>query len=199
MKVYATIARVTGKLAKEGIAKARRNKDQNFQFRGIDDVYNVLSRILSDEGLNILPRVLSREVTVKATRNGGAMNNVVVEVEFDLVCAEDGSRHTIKTFGEAMDTADKATNKAMSAAMKYACLMAFQIPTEGDNDADAVTPEVAGPAAGPADEGETVALIRSAVDLRDLVKIGKSIRDEDRTQAVKAAYRDMQARLGTPS
>lgn len=49
----------------------------------------------------------------------------------------------MRTFGEAMDSADKATNKAMSAAYKYAALMAFAIPTEGDNDADATTYEVA--------------------------------------------------------
>ena len=42
-----------------------------------------------------------------------------------------------------MDSGDKATNKAMSAAFKYAAFQAFCIPTEGDNDADAHTPEVA--------------------------------------------------------
>jgi hypothetical protein len=41
-----------------------------------------------------------------------------------------------------MDSADKATNKAMSAAYKYAALQAFCIPTEADNDADAHHPEV---------------------------------------------------------
>src|SRR5690606_19364534 len=45
--------------------------------------------------------------------------------------------------GEAMDSADKATNKAMSAAYKYAAFQTFCIPTEGDNDADATTHEVA--------------------------------------------------------
>jgi hypothetical protein len=45
-------------------------------------------------------------------------------------------------YGEAMDSGDKATNKAMSAAYKYACMQAFSIPTEGDNDADAHTHEV---------------------------------------------------------
>jgi hypothetical protein len=63
------------------------------------------------------------------------------------VAAEDGSRHTVITYGEAMDSGDKATNKAMSAAYKYACMQAFSIPTEGDNDADAQTHEVQ--AAGP--------------------------------------------------
>ena len=67
---------------------------------------------------------------------------VTVEVEFDFVCSEDGSTHTVKTFGEAMDRSDKATNKAMSAAYKYAAFQAFAIPTEGDNDADSDTPEV---------------------------------------------------------
>ncbi len=42
-----------------------------------------------------------------------------------------------------MDSGDKSTNKAMSAAYKYAAFMTFAIPTEGDNDADAHTPEVA--------------------------------------------------------
>jgi hypothetical protein len=44
-----------------------------------------------------------------------------------------------------MDSGDKASNKAMSAAYKYAAFQAFCIPTEGDNDADATTHEVAAP------------------------------------------------------
>jgi len=83
----------------------------------------------------------------------------VVQVEFDLVCAEDGSKHTIATIGEAMDSADKATNKAMSAAYKYACIQAFCIPTEGDNDADATTHEPV-PVALPVITTEQVATVR---------------------------------------
>ena len=67
---------------------------------------------------------------------------MTVEAEFDLVAAEDGSKHTIRTFGEAMDSGDKATNKAMSAAYKYAAMQAFSIPTEGDNDTENHTHEV---------------------------------------------------------
>ena len=48
----------------------------------------------------------------------------------------------MKTFGEAMDSGDKATNKAMSAAYKYAALQAFAIPTEGDNDTENHTHEI---------------------------------------------------------
>ncbi len=140
--VYTAIAAVTADLSVEGISKDRSNQQQGYKFRGIDDVYNALSPILSKHKLCMLPRVLSREVVERTTQKGNALFYVTVDVEFDLVCAEDGSKHTIRTFGEAMDSADKATNKAMSAAYKYAAMQAFAIPTEGDNDADAITHEV---------------------------------------------------------
>lgn len=142
--VYAKIAAVQGDLSKVGIAKNRRNQQgSGYNFRGIDDVYAALSPLLAHHGLVIVPRVTSREVVERATRNGGALFYVTVHAEFDFVSADDGSIHTAATFGEAMDSADKATNKAMSAAYKYAAFMTFAIPTEGDNDADASTHEVA--------------------------------------------------------
>lgn len=140
-KVYAAIAAVTAEMAKEGIAKGRRNTQQGYQFRGIDDVYNALSPVLAKHKLCILPRVTERKVQERETQRGGVIFYVTVRVEFDFVSAEDGSVHTVCTYGEAMDSADKATNKAMSAAYKYAAFQTFCIPTEGDNDADATTPE----------------------------------------------------------
>lgn len=140
--VYEAIAHIAGELAKTGIAKDKNNKMQGYKFRGIDDIYNALAKLLSENSLVILPRVLDREVTERTTKNGGALFYVVVTVEFDFVSSKDGSKHVIRMFGEAMDSGDKATNKAMSAAYKYACLEVFCIPTEGDNDADATTHEV---------------------------------------------------------
>ena len=143
MKVYQAINAVQSALSTQGISKDRKNQQQGYNFRGIDDVYNVVSPLLAEHGLCILPRVLSRQCEERVGKNGGTLFYVTVEAEFDFVCAEDGSKHTIKTFGEAMDSGDKATNKAMSAAYKYAAFQAFAIPTEGDNDADAHTHQVA--------------------------------------------------------
>jgi hypothetical protein len=142
-KVYQAINAVQAELAATGISKDRRNQQQGYNFRGIDDVYNALAPMLAKHHLCILPRILSRECTERQTQKGGALFYVVVEAEFDLIASEDGTKHTIRTYGEAMDSADKATNKAMSAAYKYAAMQAFAIPTEGDNDADAVTHDVA--------------------------------------------------------
>ncbi len=146
--VYQAITAVTAAMAREGLGKTRKNDQQGYKFRGIDDIYNVLSSHLAACRLCILPCVVDRTVTERPTLKGGVSTYVVLTFDFVLVSSEDGSKHTIRTMGEAMDTADKATNKAMSAAMKYACLLAFQIPTEGDNDADAHHHEKT-PATGP--------------------------------------------------
>jgi len=143
MKVYKAINAVQSELATLGITKSRRNSQgSGYNFRGIDDVYNAIAPLLSKHGLCILPRVLSRECLERMSKSGGGLFYVTVDAEFDFVSAEDGSKHTVKTFGEAMDSGDKATNKAMSAAYKYACFQAFSIPTEADNDADAHTHEI---------------------------------------------------------
>lgn len=146
MKVYKAINAVQADLSAIGITKDRRNtQGTGYNFRGIDDVYNAISPLLAKHGLCILPRVLTRECVERVSKSGGALFYISVEVEFDFVSAEDGSKHTVKTFGEAMDSGDKGTNKAMSAAYKYAAFQAFSIPTEADNDADAHTHAVAVP------------------------------------------------------
>src|SRR4249919_790996 len=157
--VYAAIAEVQAELAKTGIAKTRKNQQgSGYMFRGIDDVYAALSPLLSAHKLVVVPRVLTREVIERASKSGGALFYVTVHAEFDFVSALDGTTHTAATFGEAMDSGDKATNKAMSAAYKYAAFMTFAIPTEGDNDADATTHEVR-PTTGEKPPAQRVALV----------------------------------------
>lgn len=144
MSVYKAINAVQAALSKTGIAKDRTNQQgASYKFRGIDDVYNAVAPLLAEHGLVIIPRMLTRSCEDRQSKAGSALFYVTVEAEFDFVCAEDGSKATARTFGEAMDSGDKATNKAMSAAYKYACFQTFAIPTEGDNDADAHTHEVA--------------------------------------------------------
>lgn len=162
MKVYQAINAVQASIAQTGIAKDRRNQQQGYSFRGVDDVYNALAPLLAKHGLCILPRIISRDCVERQTAKGGTLFYVTVEAEFDFISSEDGSKHTVKTYGEAMDSADKATNKAMSAAYKYACLQAFAIPTEGDNDADAHTPEVSQNSAYEGFEAQHLPTLRNA-------------------------------------
>jgi hypothetical protein len=142
-KVYSAINAVSRAMSKEGIAKGRKNQQQGYAFRGIDDVFAALAPHLASEGLCILPRVIDRTVLERETKAGGNLFYTTLKVEFDFVAVADGSKHTVCTVGEAMDSGDKSSNKAMSAAYKYACFQTFCIPTEGDNDADGHTHEVA--------------------------------------------------------
>ncbi len=167
--VYELIAKVQGELASTGISKDHKNQQQKYSFRGIDDVYNALAPLLANHGLVILPNVLNREVVERESKQGSALFYVTVQVRFDFVSSHDSTKHEVVTFGEAMDSGDKATNKAMSAAFKYACLQTFCIPTEGDNDADATT-HTAMPQASDRD----ISLIRT------ILKDPKVFTDDDR-------------------
>lgn len=148
-KVFGAICAVMADLGKEGITKDRKNEQQGFKFRGVDDVYNALSPLLAKHRLTMLPRFTERSVVEHQSNNGKALYFVTVKGSFLLASADDGSTVEISTFGEAQDSADKATNKAMSAAYKYAAFQAFAIPTEGDNDADRETPPPLAPTPPP--------------------------------------------------
>lgn len=180
-KVYAAIAAVMLEMSQVGISKDRRNQQQGYNFRGIDDAYAALSPVLAKNKLLMLPRVTSREQVERVTSKGGAIFYTTVTAEFDLVSAEDGSKHTIATVGEAMDSADKSSNKAMSAAYKYAAFQAFCIPTEGDNDADAHTHEVA--AAAPA--ARTAA---PGMDDGEMADCLIALNDADSAEALKGIF-----------
>ena len=198
MNVYQAISAVQKDLSTQGISKDRKNmQGSGYAFRGIDDVYNALAPFLAKHGLCILPRVLNRESIERQSKAGGALFYITVEVEFDLV-AEDGSKHTIKTFGEAMDSGDKATNKAMSAAYKYACMQSFCIPTEGDNDADAQTHQVAPKVekSKGIELDHTKALMASAVsyeNLKDIFKEAWTSCLKEQQSPLKAAYDEFKA------
>jgi len=186
MNVYQVINKVMADINKTGIAKGRKNLQQNYAFRGIDDVYNALSSSMAAHGLVVLPRVLSRDVTERTTKSGTSLFYVVVEVEFDFVSSEDGSKHVVRTIGEAMDSADKATNKAMSAAYKYAALQTFCIPTEGDNDSENDNHEATLSVAMTEDAMIYVAQIQACEDMKTLGEVWAEIPADIKKLVAKA-------------
>jgi len=129
----------------EGIGKNRKNTQQGYAFRGVDDVMNAFAPLLAKHGLAIVPSFSDREVTERATKAGGAIFVVTVKGTFRLVAADGSSVEVGPIYGEASDTADKATNKAMATAFKYALFQAFCVPLEGvtGGDADEQTHEIA--------------------------------------------------------
>jgi ERF superfamily len=141
--VYRAIADVTAALAKVGIGKDRVNEGQRFKYRGIDDVYDALAPALVASDLVVLPSYKTRQESEREGKSGSLLFTSVVEAVYVLVSARDGSSVEVGPFwGQAFDSGDKGTNKAMSAAFKYFAFQTFCVPLEGD-DADATTHEVA--------------------------------------------------------
>jgi hypothetical protein len=138
-KVYSAINAVARELSRRGVGKLQSNDQDQYQYRGIDDVLNRLSPVLAQHKLCVLPRVLERLCQERNGGNGTLLISVSLKVAFDLVSVQDGSIHTLEAYGEALDGGDKATSKAMSAAFKYVLLQAFCVPVVGMEDADAKT------------------------------------------------------------
>jgi len=177
-KVYKAISNIQSELAKIGISKDGTNKMQHYKFRGIDQIYEAIAPLLAKHKLVIVPRTVDRECVERKSNKGGALFYVSVKCDFDFVSAEDGSVHTASMYGEAMDSGDKATNKAMSSAYKYICLQTFCIPTEGDNDADASSHEVETKKSDPKRRGELLKEIEKQENVAMLNSLGKHRKDE---------------------
>lgn len=118
------------------IAKGRKNQQQGYSFRGIDDAYQAFQPVFAKHGVFVVPNVLKSTREERQTKSGGALIYTTLEVKHTFYCAEDGTSFDAVTIGEAMDSGDKSSNKAMSAAMKYALLEVFCVPTEADNDTE---------------------------------------------------------------
>lgn len=132
---------VMGAFAENGIAKNRKNESQGFKFRGIDDVMNRMAQHLVEANLVIVPRVVSRDVQERVNSRGNPLFYVTVQVDFQIFSTIDGSHLVCSVPGEAMDSGDKATNKALSIAYKYMAFQLFAIPI--DEDPDATTHQLA--------------------------------------------------------
>lgn len=122
------------------IAKDKKNQQQGFMYRGIDDVMNALNPAMVKNGLFVVPEVLEQSREERTTKNGSQMTCTVMKIKYTFY-AQDGTFISAVTVGEAMDMADKSSNKAMAIAFKYACFQVFCIPTEEMQDPDSVTPE----------------------------------------------------------
>ena len=122
------------------IGKDRRNSQQNFAYRGIDDVMNELHGALAENGVFVVPEVLDETRSTGKSKSGGELYYTRLKTRFTFY-AGDGSSVSAVVIGEAMDSGDKASNKALSIGLKYAMLQVFCIPTEDEKDPDAQSPQ----------------------------------------------------------
>lgn len=132
-QIYAAISAAMADIS--AIGKDKYNQQQGFKFRGIDDVMNALKPILTKNKIFTVPQVLEQTREIKVTAKGGELRYSLLKIAFRFY-ATDGSFVEAVTLGEGMDSGDKASNKAMAIAYKYALFQVFCIPTEEMTDPD---------------------------------------------------------------
>lgn len=133
-QIYGLVGRAIGMIG--AIGKDKKNLQQGFMYRGIDQVYNALSPVLAELGIFFVPEVLDMRREERVNKNGTVLTYTILTMKYTAY-APDGSNVSMTVMGEGMDTGDKGCNKAMSVAMKYAMFQLFCIPTEEMKDPDA--------------------------------------------------------------
>ena len=136
------------------VGKTERNQQQGFAYRGIAQIYDAAHYAMAKHGVYMLPEVLECVQHERATAKGGVMFLTLMKVKYRFVAADGSTRESI-VYGEAMDSADKSTNKAMAAAHKYCITQSFCLPYSEMADGDAETPEPIQPRAQVARTKET--------------------------------------------
>lgn len=133
MNIYEAIADIM----KDGyaISKDKKNPQQGFMYRGIDDVMNEFQPRMAARGIFVVPEVLEASREERQSSRGGNLIFSILKVRYTFY-ASDGSSVSAVVIGEGMDSGDKASNKALAVAMKYAMFQVFCIPTEEMQDPD---------------------------------------------------------------
>lgn len=143
MNIYESLTRAMAEI--EPIGKNKENKQQGFKYRGVDDVMNALQPIFVKNKIFAVPEVLEQTREERKTSKGGNLIYSIIKTKYTFY-AEDGTNVSAVVVGEGMDSADKASNKAMAIAFKYACFQIFCIPTEETSpDPDRESPDVLPP------------------------------------------------------
>lgn len=114
--------------------KHKNSQGAGYNFRSIEDALNFIQPVLIQHSISLSTNCrdihhyqITEQVKVNKERQI-YRTTLVMDVEF---FAEDGSSRKFSSVGEGLDYgSDKASNKAMSAAFKYAMFLGLAIPIE---------------------------------------------------------------------
>ena len=127
--IYAALGAVMKQVG--AVKKGDRNKSQGYVFRGVDAVVNAVYPAMVEHGVIVQPNVRDFQYgTVEVGKDRTTMGHARVIVEYTFTSTEDGSAVVTSAAGEAFDSGDKATPKAMSVALRTALLQSLMLPTD---------------------------------------------------------------------
>jgi hypothetical protein len=197
-----SIAQALNEVMKEvgAVKKNDRNASQGFNFRGIDAVVNAVSPALQKYGVIVVPSVEDYEyASVEIGKNRTVMGHVKVKVTYTFIGAG-GDAIKATVVGEAMDSGDKATAKAMSVAFRTALLQTLSLPTD-EPDPDSQSYERSEKVV--VDTKALAQAISEVSDLETLAKLGAYITkhkdgiEPSILETLRISFKEAQTRVGT--
>ena len=197
-----TIAQALNEVMKQvgAVKKNDRNASQGFNFRGIDAVVNAVSPALQKYGVIVVPSVEDYEyASVEIGKNRTVMGHVKVKVTYTFIGAG-GDAIKATVVGEAMDSGDKATAKAMSVAFRTALLQTLSLPTD-EADPDSQSYERSEKVV--VDSIALAKAIGEASELETLAKLGayitkyKDAIEPSILETLRISFKEAQTRVGT--
>lgn len=175
--IYKKLGEVMGKIG--AIDKERKNEQQGFMFRGIEDFMNSLHGLMAEAGIIILPSEIEHiQENFETTNREGRKSlqfRTRLHIRFTFASTEDGSTVTADGWGEAADNGDKGYNKCKSIALKYVLMQMFLVPTKDIADPDKEMPDEVQSKNVQDDPDLELALlcVKEASTLADLQKVWK--------------------------
>jgi hypothetical protein len=114
---FAEVRRRLGYVQKRG-----HNERHNYNYVTAADLAGSVGDILAELGVVVVPQLQSIS-TEPPLSSSERIARIVMNYRF--VDAESGEELTVRVAGEGADPGDKAPNKAMTGALKYALLQSF--------------------------------------------------------------------------
>lgn len=194
-KIYQSLGAVMKAIAP--IDKNRKNEQQNFMFRGIEDFMNTIHSLLAENDIIILPSEKEHIQETFTTAKGGVQFRSRIHVFFKFVSTQDGSFVEADGWGEAADTFDKGYNKCKSIALKYALSQMFLVPTKEIADPDKETPDSVVSKENETDQDLELALqlVKEAKNTEELQKVWNDNSGYKKNKAFFKAVQDKNREL----
>jgi len=197
---YQALGNITRRIAQVGVEKKRSIQGRNGTYRAIDDILNVLSGIMAEEGIMIVPEVLSEQLTEvkretwteekygKKTEGVTITQQAVVGMEFTFLYTPTGQALLRKRMsGQGVATGGSALQIAQTFAYKQLCVLTFAIPVRGmEGDEDGRIHDEDEKSGTMSSTGVVVAMKKQPAGIRD--QITQIMRDMGRDDAAIAEY-----------
>lgn len=130
-KLYSKLAKATGEII--NVEKNGKNNYHNYKYARADDIYLIVSRILSKYNISVLTFPSKKSINKYKNKKGNLVTEIFLKKYFSFNCGDTGAYIGMSYWGYDRGQGDKFLYKAYTGAMKYFLRDNFMIDT-GDPD-----------------------------------------------------------------